>query len=158
MGHLRFCWTHSSTLVKMRRCADATFWLEQVTTGHWTQGVVSVRGTSQAGSCWFLVRRKVERSWCTGVRQEIMVSCSCLVITSSLSGNAASINGSSCGAQNACQDIGKLGRWLEAADWLLNADIWAPSALLSMVKYMMPLGSLFPLSFLSNARLTDAQS
>eukprot|EP00434_Breviolum_minutum_P030258 symbB.v1.2.026764.t1/scaffold2701.1/size72746/2 len=35
----------------------------------------------------------------------------------------------------------------QVADWLFNADVWAPSALLSVVLYMMPFGTLFPLSF-----------
>ena len=36
----------------------------------------------------------------------------------------------------------------QVADWLFNADVWAPSALLSVVLYMMPFGTLFPLSAL----------
>ena len=36
----------------------------------------------------------------------------------------------------------------KVADWLFNADVWAPSALLSVVLYMMPFGTLFPLSAL----------
>lgn len=35
----------------------------------------------------------------------------------------------------------------QAADWLLNADVWAPAVMLSIAQMLMLLGSLFPLSF-----------
>jgi len=37
----------------------------------------------------------------------------------------------------------------QGVDWLFNADVWGPSVLLEFVKYVMPLGSLFPLSWSS---------
>ena len=35
----------------------------------------------------------------------------------------------------------------QAADWLLNADVWAPAVMLSIAQMLMLLGSLFPLSY-----------
>lgn len=46
----------------------------------------------------------------------------------------------------------------QAEDWLFNADVWAPSVLTGIVRKVMPLGTLFPLSFSRIAMAPDIRS
>lgn len=46
----------------------------------------------------------------------------------------------------------------QAADWIFNADVWAPSVLTGLVRKVMPLGSLFPMSFSRIAMAPDIRS